>query len=641
MDLRCLVFSSDKAAAQLICHVLAEMGAEAEHCPEAVAALERVASEPFQIVIVDWDQQPEAEFFLKAARGRKASDRPLALAVVSEEAGVPKALQAGANSILRKPFLVNHVKDTLQTARSLLKARQDSAIAMAAGAAASPSAAAAAPEAASETHLRAGDFLQSTGAAPATQIDTESEMQKSIDRSAAAEINPLRDLEPMAAAVRQEPAPPLPPSAPAPNEPRGLQWYLNQRGVSAPPSPHQPIVAPTPHKPELLGFDQAPTSSDWKTTSRENYWDESPLTEETEGKRPRENMSEADAFAFVGGVEGEPHEPGERRFRLGKGTIAVAVALAGMAIAAAPQAPWHAQARALWGKGRQVVHGWLNPQPVAPAQAPAAHEDFGRAGDEYKLPVAETIPDATTDPSQIRVVPMVDPTKKPPPPDPNLAPIDGASTNPADGTQVQEVPSPAVPAQATQEQGSSVVFNQSPQAAPPTQQSKIDGTAVAIPNIAPAHSDPFATASVPAQPAPPRNPQPRPVSTTPGPPIPSSLKSQMASPMPDASGNKAPETALPSIEPVAVPEAAERGLLAAQPPVPYPATAKGQQGSVVLQVLIGRDGTVQDAKFLQGSLAFARTAIDGVKQWQFKPYIMNGRPVSVQTLLTLSFKPGQ
>jgi len=108
---------------------------------------------------------------------------------------------------------------------------------------------------------------------------------------------------------------------------------------------------------------------------------------------------------------------------------------------------------------------------------------------------------------------------------------------------------------------------------------------------------------------------------------------------PDASGNKAPEAAMRSIEPVAVPEAEERALLTDQPALAYPPTAKGQQGTVVLQVLIGRDGTVQDAKFLQGSLAFARNAIDGVKLWKFKPYVMNGRPVSVQTMLTISFKP--
>jgi protein TonB len=108
---------------------------------------------------------------------------------------------------------------------------------------------------------------------------------------------------------------------------------------------------------------------------------------------------------------------------------------------------------------------------------------------------------------------------------------------------------------------------------------------------------------------------------------------------PDASGNKPPEAAMDSIEPVAVSEATERALLTNQPTLDYPANARGQRGTVILQVLIGRDGTVQDAKFLQGSLAFARAAIDGVKQWKFKPYAMNGRPVSVQTLLTMSFKP--
>ena len=113
----------------------------------------------------------------------------------------------------------------------------------------------------------------------------------------------------------------------------------------------------------------------------------------------------------------------------------------------------------------------------------------------------------------------------------------------------------------------------------------------------------------------------------------------MAQMSPEASGNKPPEAALPSIEPVNLPEAAARGLLLEQATPVYPPSARGQSGTVTLQVLIGRDGAVQDAKFIQGSLAFARTAIDAVKQWRFKPYLMNGRPASTQTLLTLSLKP--
>jgi len=96
-----------------------------------------------------------------------------------------------------------------------------------------------------------------------------------------------------------------------------------------------------------------------------------------------------------------------------------------------------------------------------------------------------------------------------------------------------------------------------------------------------------------------------------------------------------------AIEPVQVPELAERALIADSPSPVYPTTAKGQQGTVVLQVLIARDGSAQDAKFMQGSLVFARNAIEAVRQWKFKPYLLNGRPVSVQTQMTVKFKPGQ
>ncbi len=113
----------------------------------------------------------------------------------------------------------------------------------------------------------------------------------------------------------------------------------------------------------------------------------------------------------------------------------------------------------------------------------------------------------------------------------------------------------------------------------------------------------------------------------------------MAPTVPEASGNKPIEAALPAIEPVELPEASARGLVAQQSDPVYPDSAKGQQGTVVLQVLIGRDGSVQDAKFVQGSLAFARAASDAIRQWQFKPYLLNGRPVSVRTVLTLHFKP--
>jgi TonB family protein len=115
----------------------------------------------------------------------------------------------------------------------------------------------------------------------------------------------------------------------------------------------------------------------------------------------------------------------------------------------------------------------------------------------------------------------------------------------------------------------------------------------------------------------------------------------MASSTPDASGNKPAEAAMSAIEPVNLTESAVRELLD-QPVDPiYPPAARptAQRGSVVLQVQIARDGTVQEVKFVQGSLIFARPAIDAVRQWHFKPYSMNGRAVSVESVITLNFTP--
>src|SRR5579871_2186413 len=147
MTLRCFLFSSDEGTSDVIRQVLTGLDVEGETCPTASAAVEKVAGEPFQIVIIDWDQQPEAGMVLSAARERKASDRPLTLAIVSDDPSVPKALQAGANSILRKPLVINQVTDTLTTARDLIRSRQSiTKPAQAAGGAASTPSMDAAPE---------------------------------------------------------------------------------------------------------------------------------------------------------------------------------------------------------------------------------------------------------------------------------------------------------------------------------------------------------------------------------------------------------------------------------------------------------------------------------------------------------------
>ena len=666
MSLRCLLFSSDEGTAAPILQVLAGLGVEGEHCADAVATVEKASHQNFQIVIIDWDTQPEAALLLTAARERKAAERPLTLAIVSDDASVPQALHAGANSILRKPLLVNHVRDTLTTARDLLRSKQDSAAnathAAAAAASASPvSALPASVERGQERTLRAGEFLDSAPPAPGGQFVTETDVHQSLEPLSVEPPDPPKDLEPMAASVAHEEPAPAPP--PPPSEPRGLEWYLKTRaggGTGTLPPFLVPASAPlAADKPELLGYDQTPvhssarppSSNDFARASapepkpnqhrvQDNNHEHKPDPEhEPKHEQKHEQKREAELFAYMAGESSASEEAPKPRFRL-KAAVIGALVLASCAILAAPQAPWHPKLRAVWSRGRQSLHTWLNPQPATPVQPLVVHEDFARAGDEYKLPVAENIPDATTDPSQIQVVPVVDPTVKKP----------NSLGGNAEQPQTQGDASGTTPSDQTPPSGTQVPETQPPQSTPdaapetsgaiaPVRASATSTTAVSA--SLPLHSDPPAVVPPPvtavSRPAPPRNPQPHNASA-PG-TVPSSLQSHMVSMIPEASGNKPAESAMPSIEPVSLPEFTERALLTAQPVLDYPASAKGQQGTVVLQVLIGRDGTVQDAKFLQGSLAFARAAIDGVKQWKFKPYIMNGRPVSVQTLLTISFKP--
>ena len=642
MTLRCFLFSTDEGTSDIIRQVLTALAVEAEVCSTPSTAVQTVASEPFQLVVIDWDQQPEAEMVLHAAQERKVTERPLTLAIVSDDGSAPKALQAGANSTLRRPLVISQITDTLTTARDLLRSRFAPAKPQATAVAASAGVASVLPaniEAAQEKSLRAGEFLQSAPSHPGGQVLTESD-STAPDQSLVEPVDALKDLEPVAA-----PAPPNPP--PSADEPKGLEWYLKRKGLQ---SVYQnaaaaPAPAPNPppdNKPELLGYQQAPAQSHIGTPSKPSS---TPTSEARPDDHEAEQKQEAALFSYIDGESGKPEERSPSRFRIGKGAIIAASVLAAMAIVAAPQAPWHPRLKVAITRAQHSLHTWLNPQPVtAVSQAPTSHEDFGRAGDEYKLPVAETIPDATTDPSQIQVVPEVDPTAKKPAsdgtnpeqgqPSTETNPAQVPEANPAPAVQVPENPPAVQPAPTT----TSPATLSAPTSAPTTGLP----TAVAPSNLPHPEPSTVTTPSAVSSPTPSAPPPRRqPSQYVPTTKVPSSLQSQMATMVPEASGNKPVDAGMPAIEPVDVPELTERALLTDQPPLNYPANARGQQGTVILQVLIGRDGAVQDAKFVQGSLAFARPAIDGVKQWKFKPYTMNGRAVSVQTILTIKFKPAQ
>jgi periplasmic protein TonB len=75
----------------------------------------------------------------------------------------------------------------------------------------------------------------------------------------------------------------------------------------------------------------------------------------------------------------------------------------------------------------------------------------------------------------------------------------------------------------------------------------------------------------------------------------------------------------------------------------YPPEAGRQriEGTVVLMAVIGKDGTVHDVRVESGLPLLAQAAIEAVKQWRYKPYLLNGEPVEVDSHITINFTLSQ
>jgi periplasmic protein TonB len=81
------------------------------------------------------------------------------------------------------------------------------------------------------------------------------------------------------------------------------------------------------------------------------------------------------------------------------------------------------------------------------------------------------------------------------------------------------------------------------------------------------------------------------------------------------------------------------GLLIRKVQPNYPPLAKQAriQGHVLLQAEISKDGTIQNLQLISGHPMLAPAAIEAVKQWRYKPYLLNGEPVAVETQVDVIF----
>jgi protein TonB len=73
-------------------------------------------------------------------------------------------------------------------------------------------------------------------------------------------------------------------------------------------------------------------------------------------------------------------------------------------------------------------------------------------------------------------------------------------------------------------------------------------------------------------------------------------------------------------------------------PVYPPAAKKAKiQGKVVIDAVIGTDGNVENLRVVSGPPELQQSALDAVRQWTYKPYLLNGDPVEVETTINIIY----
>jgi len=102
----------------------------------------------------------------------------------------------------------------------------------------------------------------------------------------------------------------------------------------------------------------------------------------------------------------------------------------------------------------------------------------------------------------------------------------------------------------------------------------------------------------------------------------------------------APAVRTPVLRTVKVSQGVSQGLVVKRVSPDYPAQARQLriEGMVQLEATISKDGNVTNLKVVSGHPILARAAVEAVKQWKYKPYLLNGSAVEIDTQIVVNFK---
>jgi len=74
-----------------------------------------------------------------------------------------------------------------------------------------------------------------------------------------------------------------------------------------------------------------------------------------------------------------------------------------------------------------------------------------------------------------------------------------------------------------------------------------------------------------------------------------------------------------------------------EPVYPYLPKQLGRSGRVELRAIIATDGTIQSLRVVSGDPLFYQSALEAVSQWRYRPTVLNGEPVEIDTFITVIY----
>jgi len=106
--------------------------------------------------------------------------------------------------------------------------------------------------------------------------------------------------------------------------------------------------------------------------------------------------------------------------------------------------------------------------------------------------------------------------------------------------------------------------------------------------------------------------------------------------------NKGPKVQAAAPKKVSISAGVMTGMLVQKTQPIYPPIAKAARvsGTVVLQATISKAGTIENLHVISGPAMLQQAAMDAVKTWRYRPYLLNNEPVEVETTVNVIFTLG-